>query len=692
MKKLLVLVLLLFVGSVAAKPQVVPFSDLHPDQQQQRLALVISRVLESFHYKQPQIGRKLSEQAFDKYLNLLDVNKMYFDQQDIDKLDRYRNELGQDLLNGQIGPAFVIFKMFRHRVDQRVRYALKLLDQDKFDFNKQESFQFDREDAPWAKNEAALDNLWRLRVKNDVLTERLSDNKHVISNLRKRYQGIRRRVEQMTPDNVFALFINAFALSIDPHTSYMSPSNSKNFDIGMSLHLQGIGAVLREHNEYTEVVSLVVGGPAARSGKLAPGDRIVGVAQGKTGKMQDVIGWRLQNVVELIRGPKGSVVRLEVLPKSEGVGGRAREITLVREEIKLKDKEAKSEILQGPQFGGMKIGVIKIPTFYRDFAAEAAGKKDFRSTTRDVRRLLLKLEKQHVNGIIIDLRENGGGSLTEAVQLTGLFIPKGPVVQVKDSTGHVDIERNTDKKVYSGPLAVLVDRNSASASEIFTGAIKDYGRGLIVGERTFGKGTVQSLLDLQRYLPQDKRAGRLRLTIAQFFRVDGSSTQLRGVNPDIKFPTAKGAEVHGERALKHALPWAEIAPAIAPHNPHFPLAMLRKKDAERIAHNPGFKFLMVQENELEKVRETKSVSLNEHKRELERKARDARLLANLNRLRAYRHLPPLKSLDEEKTDLPSDEDKDKLGIDKIWLDETARILIDLIHSEHQASQQGKTAA
>jgi len=405
--------------------------------------------------------------------------------------------------------------------------------------------------------------------------------------------------------------------------------------------------------------------------------------------MEDVVGWRLQDVVELIRGPKGSVVRLKVIPKSEGIGGRAREVVLVRDTIKLEDKAAKARVLEGPEYGGLKIGVIDIPAFYRDFAAQAAGKRNFRSTTRDVRRLLLDLEQQGVDGIIIDLRQNGGGSLAEATELTGLFIDKGPVVQIKDAAGHVELERDRDPgEVYDGPLVVLVDRNSASASEIFSGAIKDYGRGLIVGEPTFGKGTVQTLVNLARYLRSKEDLGRLRLTMAQFFRVLGASTQHRGVEPDIEFPTAMGATEHGERALEHAIPWAAIQPVIDPPRTTFPVAWLREQSEKRIRDNPGFRYLIDREREFMKIRKVKSVSLNEQARRAEREAREQRLLALRNRLRTWRGLSPLERLDEEDEDERlAHADEDPEGVDRIMLEETAHILADWIRASRPLTAQ-----
>lgn len=677
MKKWIFLLLLGLSGLSLAKPHVVDLDAIQPTQEQRLSSVTIARLLERWHYTQPSIDNHLSRLAFNRYLDTLDANRSFFTVADVESFEDYRDALDDNLLSGHIEPAFVIFKRFRQKVEQRVAYALRLLDEHAFDFTVSEEYRFDRTDTPWAKDESVLDEVWRKRVKNDILSARLADEDYDPASLRKRYEGILSRVQQMTGADVFQAFVNAFALSIEPHTSYMSPRLSENFDIGMRLSLQGIGAVLRGDNEYTQVVRTVVGGPAAKSGKLHGGDRIIGVAQGAEGQFEDVVGWRLQDVVELIRGPKDSVVRLKVLPKSEGLAGRSRVVMLTREKIKLEDKAAKAQVLDGEEFGGKKIGVIDIPAFYRDFAAQAAGDRNFRSTTRDVRALLTDLESQGVDGLIIDLRQNGGGSLAEATELTGLFIDEGPVVQVKDVNGNVDVERDVDpEQVYAGPLLVLVDRNSASASEIFAGAIQDYDRGLIVGEPTFGKGTVQTLINLQRHLGTEHKLGRLRLTMAQFFRVAGASTQHRGVTPDVVFPTARGASEHGERGLEHAIPWASIRPAVNKGAPIKGLSALRSGTRKRIAHDPGFRFLMDTEDELIEVREDKYVTLNEQQRRTERAEREARLLASRNRLRAYRGLPALTKLDDEPD--PVAEDKDEEGINRIMLDESARILVDYI--------------
>ena len=674
MKKLLLCFLVFLVGSVGATPKFVPKSELKPDEFQRRTALVIGQVLESFHYTKPEINDELSAMAFDRYLETLDANRAFFTQVDIRQLDHYRDEFDDSLHNGLLDPAYTIFKHFRDKVENRIAFAVSLVRFNDFDFSLDETYHIDREKAPWATDDFVLDDLWRKRVKNDVLSLRLSgETKDIEKKLIRRYENIRNRVQQMTSADIFQAFVNAVTLSIEPHTTYMSPRSSENFDIGMRLSLQGIGAVLRGKDEYTEVVKTVIGGPAARSGKIKSGDRIVGVAQGDKGEMLDVIGWRLDDVVDKIRGPKGSTVRLQVLPKGED-SGRTKELALVRDQIKLEDSAAKSDVIE---VDNLKLGVIEIPGFYRDFSGAASGTDDFRSTTRDVRELLTKLEAEKVNGIIIDLRQNGGGSLTEATELTGLFIDKGPVVQVKDSNGNVELERDQDPGIaYRGPLMVLVDRNSASASEIFAGAMQDYQRALIVGEPTFGKGTVQTLVDLQRYLRTEKDLGRLRLTMAQFFRVQGDSTQHRGVIPDVVFPTSFGAKEHGERALEHALPWASIEPAIRPRPTIFPIEKLRAISEQRIQQDPGFAFLIDQEKRIAELRDLKVLSLKESVRQAELDQREEEQLESLNRLRAYRGLGALESLDEQEE--LADQDKDPEGIKKIMLEEAARVMSDWI--------------
>ena len=669
----------LLAGPLAAKPVTIALDELHANEQQRQTALIITQVMEKFHYRKPQVDDKMSTEMFDRYLESLDPNRSFFTAQHVAGFEQYRLQLDDSLRTGKLDPAFAMFRTFRELVEERIDYAMALLKSDKFDFDLDEEYQFDRSKAAWAADDAAINDLWRKRVKNDILSLRLAGKTEddIKQTLSKRYESIARRVAQMDAEDIFQTYINAFTLSVEPHTSYMSPRLSENFDIGMRLSLQGIGAVLRSSNEFTEIQSTVPGGPAERSGELGGGDRIVGVAQGRDGEMEDVIGWRLQDVVDLIRGPKDSVVRLGILPKSQGVGGRTREVVLVRDEIKLEDKAAKSEVIEVDR--GIKVGVIEIPAFYRDFAGQAAGEDDFRSTTRDVRALLDQLQESHVDGIVIDLRRNGGGSLSEATELTGLFIERGPVVQLRDSSGKVEVERDPDPlQVYSGPLAVLVDRNSASASEIFAGAIQDYGRGLILGEPTFGKGTVQTLVDLGRFLRTRDDIGRLRLTMAQFFRVEGGSTQHRGVTPDIVFPTSKGANVHGERSLDNALPWAAIKPTVHAQLGTALAPDLLTASQQRIANNPGFRFLVEEENDLIALGEKKTVSLRESVRRAEWDQRENARLERRNRLRAFRKLPPLASLDDEDPQEAAETDKDEEGIKRIMVEESANILADQI--------------
>ncbi len=691
---LLTLLALVWVAPLWAKVTEVPLDQLKPTREQRQAALIIVRVIDRYHYKRQPLDDEISRHILQRYLESLDPNKSFFTAKDVARFDVYRDRLDDALRQAKLEPAFNIFRIYRQRIDERIDYALELL-QGRFDFSIDETYRFDRSEAPWAADRKALDDLWRKRIKNDILGLRLSGKKEdaIRETLRKRYEGIRRRAHQLTANDVFQTFINAYTLSLEPHTAYMSPRVSENFDISMRLSLEGIGAVLKGDNEYTEVLRTVVGGPARQSGGIHAGDRIVGVAQGDDGEMEDVVGWRLQDVVDKIRGPKGSVVRLRILPDGSGADGPTRDVRLVRNKIKLEDQAAKSSIIEGLDgMGPVRIGVIDVPAFYRDFRGQSRGEKDFRSTTRDVRKLLRELQAQGVDGIVIDLRQNGGGSLIEATELTGLFIPSGPVVQVKNSSGEVEVEEDPDpEEVYTGPLAVLVDRNSASASEIFAGAIQDYRRGIIIGEPTFGKGTVQTLVDLGRFVRGGEgKLGRLRLTMAQFFRVNGGSTQFKGVVPDIVFPNATGSEKHGERGLENALPWARIDAA-----EYHPLGIgslkrYREHHQQRVKQDPGFKYLAGQAELMKTLRDQDTVSLQEQRRKEEWEARERRRKAQKNAYRASLGLPALTD-EDEKTAAKEDEAggearKEKDDIDLIGLNEAARILADYIENQRMAVQ------
>jgi carboxyl-terminal processing protease len=681
------LALLIFHSSaLLAKATVVPLEALEPTREQRQATLIIIRVIDKYHYKDLLLNDDASSAIFDRYLDSLDPNRSYFDAKDIARFDVYRDRLDEALKQAQLTPAFDIFRVYRQRVDERVAYALDLLDQE-FDFTREENYRFDRSEADWAKDRVELDEIWRKRVKNDILTLRLSDKAEegIRDTLRKRYQGIQRRTRQLASNDVFQTFINAYTLSLEPHTSYMSPRVSENFDISMRLSLEGIGAVLRNESEYTEVLRTVVGGPAALSGQVSAGDRIIAVGQGESGEMLDVVGWRLQDVVDKIRGPKGTVVRLRLLPEDSAAGGPDKEVTLVRNKIKLEDQAAKKSIIEGLDgMGPLRIGVIDLPAFYRDFRGQSRGDKDFRSTTRDVRKLLQELQQEGVDGIVVDLRQNGGGSLIEATELTGLFIPSGPVVQVKDAGGDIEVERDPDPNtVYEGPLAVLVDRNSASASEIFAGAIQDYRRGIIIGEPTFGKGTVQTLVDLGRFVRDGgDKLGRLRLTMAQFFRINGGSTQFRGVVPDIVFPFASTADEHGERGLDNAIPWAQIeAASYSPRNPA-DLGRYRQNHQTRIAADAGFRYLIEEDAYVKIMRERTLISLQEQTRKQEWEERENRRKSNKKRFRTALGLAPLDADGEQKKSEKSQEEDE---IDLIQVNEAARILSEFVGDQRRAA-------
>ena len=573
MRRILILIVFLLVSfpALAAVDAGTPLA-LEPSIDQRYATSLATKFLTNWHYKDTRLDDELSSEIFDGYLELLDPNKVYFLSTDIEVFERYRSGLDDALRHSDLLPAYEIFNVYVDRVRQRANYSRSRVQQP-FDFTIDEDYPFDREDANWALNTEELDQLWRLRVKNDYLRLKLTDKEDeaIVETLTERYDSLERRINELNTEDVFQFFMNAFAQSIEPHTAYLSPRTSANFEISMKLSLEGIGALLGRENEYTTISRVVPGGPAAQDGRLKAGDRITAVGQDREGKMVDVIGWRIDNVVDLIRGPKDTVVRLEVLPEDVSISGPSSVIDIVRNEVKLEEQAAKSEIIELPVASSeegvenkvVKIGVIDLPVFYLDFNGRATNKPDYRSSTRDVRKLIAELEEQGVQGIVVDLRNNGGGSLLEATTLTGLFIDKGPVVQVRNSSGRISLEEDVEPGMaWEGPLAVLVNRYSASASEIFAAAIQDYGRGLVVGEPTFGKGTVQSLLDLDDYAPSDTPGmGQLKITMAQFFRVNGGSTQNRGVVPDIHFPSAGDPDEYGERSYDNALPWTSIDPA-----------------------------------------------------------------------------------------------------------------------------------
>ncbi len=690
-KQILLLGVLLWSAPLWAEVTETAVEDLYPTREQRQSTLIITKVMGKHHYKEHVLDDDLSAAMLDHYLKSLDPNRTYFTQKDIREFAVYRERLDDALLQARVEPAFAIFQRYRQRVEERIAFAETLLERE-FDFTIDESYRFDRSEAPWAADRVALNELWRKRVKNDILSLRFVDKEleEIRTTLRKRYQGIARRVLQVTSDDIYQSFINAYTLSLEPHTSYMSPRVAENFDINMRLSLEGIGAVLSTENEYTVVKRTIPGGPAEQSGEVHPEDSIVGVGQGADGEIDDVIGWRLQDVVERIRGPKGTTVRLRVLPEDAGTNGPVENITLVRDKIQLEDQAAKKRIIEGLEgMSSVRIGVIEVPAFYRDFRGYTQGDKNFRSTTRDVRKLLNELMAEGVDGVVVDLRQNGGGSLIEATDLTGLFITSGPVVQVKHSNGEVEIERDPDpEQVYDGPLAVLVDRYSASASEIFAGAIQDHGRGIIIGEPTFGKGTVQTLIDLDRFVHQSEgELGRLRLTMAQFFRINGGSTQFKGVVPDIIYPTASYSEKQGERSLGNALPWAEIrAVGYRPYRLGS-LGRYRELHEQRIRSDAGFRYLTEEQEWLREIRDRTVVSLLEEQRKQEWDEQEELRKTRNKQLRIVMvGLALLSGESEEEGDTQHERDKKKWDdIDLVGLREAVRILADYIDARQPRS-------
>ena len=580
-----------------------------------------SASLVGHHHYQPQaLDDALSAAIFDRYLKLLDPEKFIFTQVDVDALADYRTQLDDALLTPDLKAPFAIFNRYQQRLGERFTQARNLLKGD-FSFAGDERFTYVRDKAEWARNDDALRDLWRQRVKNDWLRLKLAGkaDAEIRSTLDKRYEQSIKRLDRLKSDDAFQIFMNAYAMTIEPHTGYLGPRASADFDISMRLSLTGIGATLWEKNDYTVIRELTPGSPAALSGRLHPGDRIVGVAQGAKAPFVDIIGWRLDDTVSLIRGEADSIVRLDVLPASAGAEGKHLEVKLVRKKIDLAQQAARKTVLEVAD-GQTKrrVGVITLPTFYDDFSGRHQGDPAARSASRDVARLLDALRQTKVDGVLIDLRRNGGGSLKEAIALSGLFIDTGPVVMERDARGRIFVDGDTTPgTAWDGPLGVLIDGESASASEIFAAAMQDYGRGIVIGEQSYGKGTVQSVIDLNRLVPDEKaKLGELRLTIAQFFRINGSTTQLRGVQPDIAFPASNDPTLSGEASNDNALPWTRIRASNYQASGEIgeTLPEVKRRHETRAANDPAFRKLADSAAELLRIRQQTSVSLNETER------------------------------------------------------------------------------
>jgi carboxyl-terminal processing protease len=662
--------------SVAGTPKVQTDEPLEPESRHEDIGKLVTQFVQESHYLHIAVDDDLSSRVMDRYIESIDRNRVYLLASDIEFFEHYRHQLDDIVRNEPFDPVFDMFSIYRTRVRERFRFALTLLEEQP-DLTVDEEYQFDRSETPWAKTSAELDEIWRMRIKNDVLNLALADKPWEDSRevLIKRYTRYLKRMDQLKSDDVFETFMNAFAHTLDPHSSYLSPRNSEEYRIMMSLSYVGIGASLQTEDDYVHIVNIIPGGPASIDGTLEPNDKIIGVAQGEDGEMVDVIGWRLDDVVDLIRGKADTVVRLQIIPAGTLPGNSEKVLQLSRGQVRLEEQAAKSEIVTIPRDGrDWSIGVIDVPSFYRDYRALTNGDKDYASTTKDVKRLIGELEAQGIDGLIIDLRNNGGGHLTEATALSGLFIDNGPVVQSRNANARISRLDDPDpvpRVAYNGPLAVLVNRFSASASEIFAAAVQDYARGVIIGQETFGKGTVQNLYSLDQYLqPEDDEGfGQLRLTIGKYYRVTGKSTQHRGVEPDIRLPSAIDSESVGESVRDSALPWDTIATTRfrAGQPLENTIQSLTANHSERSKEDPNFNYLTQSIEDDHETRSRKSVSLNIESRRAEREAQMERALELENERRAALSLEPIDSLEDlEDVDRPD-----------IQLDQAAGIVTDL---------------
>ena len=649
----LCLLLLAGAGSSGAPAAtgLLPEQALAPTTQERSLAPRVAGILEQNHYRHIPIDERLSPQVLERFLTALDSQHSYFLASDIAGFDRWRLKLGDMIHTGEIDPAYLMFYVFQQRNRERMDYALKLLDSEP-DFTKDESFEFDRDKASWPANQEEMNELWRLRVKNDAISLLLTGKSWTDASetLRKRYKRVLARLDKISPEDVFEALMNAYASTYDPHSNYFSPRSSEEYRIQMSLSYEGIGASLQLNDDYVTVTNVLPGGPAAIDGTLKPNDRITAVAQGSDGAMTDVIGWRLDDVVQLIRGKVNTVVRLQLLPAGATPGSTERVLQLTRNKVTLEAQAAKKEVRTLQRDGRTyKIGIITVPSFYNDMEDGGSAGSENRSTTHDVRRLLQQLAASGgIDGLVLDLRGDGGGYLPEAIGLTHLFVSHGPSVQLKDTTGQLEVLDEPDPgQAYAGPLAVLIDRTSASASEIFAGAIQDYHRGLIVGQTSFGKGTVQSVIPLDRWSSKPTE-GQLTVTIGKFYRVTGESTQLRGVTPDILLPSAISTTDVGEGVLEHALPWDRIATvpfrALPPEGSL--VQTLATEQSDRATHNADYQWLLASLSSIDASRQEKTLSLNLKKRQSERNAQDQARLNQENARRQADGLPPVKSVED----------------------------------------------
>ncbi len=626
-KSILVSLVSLIAFASASGFSVSDTTQLKPKSVYGKEAKAVVAILDNNHYRKLNLNDSLSSVILDQYFKSLDNNKTYFMASDLASFEKYRLQIDNLTRAEDVDPAYEIYAVFHSRFEQRMDYVINKLIPQQFDYTVNEVYQSDRDKEPWCKNESELNEVWRKIVKSQALSLKLAGKPEakIDSMLTERYERLRKSLSQYNTEDVFSMYMNTITEAYDPHTNYFSPKAADLFKQSMSLSLEGIGARLQTENDYTKVAEIIVGGPADKSDLIHANDRIIGVGQGETGEIVDVIGWRIDEVVKLIKGPKGTKVRLQIFPSETGIAGPSQLITIVREKVKLEDQQATKKMIQYQENGkSMKLGVITLPTFYMDFDEYQKGNPNYTSTTRDVKRLINELQAEKMDGLVLDLRNNGGGSLAEAIDLTGLFIKDGPVVQVKTSGNKIEVGSDDDATIaYSGPLVIMTNRFSASASEIFAGAIQDYHRGVIVGESTYGKGTVQTVIDLNRYIPgQQGEVGQLKLTFQKFYRVTGSSTQHKGVTPDILLPSALDAEQFGESSQPSALPWDEIRGTLYQKTPVINdkvVSSLSKSYQTRLKTDPALEKYAEETEETRKSINETIVSLNEtvRKKEME---------------------------------------------------------------------------
>ena len=602
---------------------------LYPNAKHREQSKLIYQLLSKYHYKKINLDDSLSEKILKKYINSLDPNKEYFFNSDINYFNQYKYQMDDYVMSGYLEPAYEIFTVYNERVKNRIGYVYSLLENEP-NFSLDEDLIFDRKNSSWFIDVNEMDDYWRKKIKNSILNLKIlgKDWKSNKETLDKRYKRFEKTISQFNSEDVFEMFINSYAELFDPHTNYFSPVNADRFEINMSKTFEGIGARLQQDVEYTTIFQIMPGGPAYRNKELEKGDRIIGVGQGEEGVFEDIIGWRLDDVVSKIKGPKGSVVQLLVLKKESNIDDYPDTVRLVRDRVDVVDEDATFDII--PYRANNKnynVGLIKIPSFYINFEEAQRGKKDYKSVTRDVKRCIDSLNALSVDGIIIDLRNNGGGSLQEAIDLTGLFIETGPVVQIKSSSGRIEVEKDFDRSIhYNGPLLVLNNSFTASSSEIFSGALKDYNRGLVVGESTFGKGTVQNLIDLDRFFPNSNlQFGQLKITLAKYYRVSGGSTQKIGVEPHIEFPNIYDRSIYTENSRINALEWDKIRDITFDKINYINEPLVNHLNAtfqNDIKSDSSFINYLSYVEDTKENRKKKKISLNYSKRITEKKAND----------------------------------------------------------------------